>query len=108
MIRPYVVPSPRALGSQSSLSGAGQQEHVLRNQMLSALLRAMPTTGHDLDIDVDFVTGDVLLSGTVRTFHAKQMVLHSCRQLATGLNVIDAVTVDDVVRSPCWQRKAPR
>ena len=75
---------------------------------MSALLRAMPTTGHDLDIDVNFATGDVLLSGTVRTFHTKQVVLHSCRQLATGLNVIDAVNVGDVVRTPCWQTAAPR
>lgn len=108
MIRPYVLPSPRALGSGTPLSGAMQPERVLRSQILAALLRAMPTTGHDLDIDVDFTTGDVVLSGTVRTFHTKQVVLHSCRQLATGLNVIDAVTVDDVVRTPCWRRAAPR
>ena len=108
MIRPYVVSSPRALASNSPIVGAAHQAHVLRNWILSAPLRAMPTTGHDLDIDVNFATGDVLLSGTVRTFHTKQVVLHSCRQLAAGLNVIDAVTVGDVVRTPCWQTAAPQ
>lgn len=82
-------------------------EQELRRHILAELLRAMPTTGQNVSIDVDVPGRSVVVSGVVRSFHAKQLVLHSCRRLATGLKVIDTVAVDEVVSSPCWRKAAP-
>ena len=63
-------------------AGTPRDEHSLRRRILTALLRQMPTTGHQLEIMVDANTRSVVLSGVVRTFHTKQVIFHACQRWA--------------------------
>ncbi len=102
----YTVTSRTGNAALQPMLTAASAEQALRRRIMAELLRAMPTTGQSLSVDVDIPAHSVVLSGAVQTFHAKQVVLHSCRQFAMGMNVIDTVVVDDFVSPPCWRNTA--
>ncbi|MES1213657.1 MAG: hypothetical protein ABUL64_03645 [Singulisphaera sp.] len=83
-------------------SGDVSKEQSLRRRILAALLHKMPTTGQRIDVEVDLEAGSLVLSGAVRTFHAKQVIHYSCQQLAPEFRVSDKLVVDEVVSAPCW------
>jgi hypothetical protein len=93
---------PHSIQLSTTPRGSHGCEEPWQRQILASLLRQMPTTGQRLELEWDHRTGIVVLLGTVRTFYAKQFLYHSCRRLARGYEVVDAVVVDDVVPPACW------
>ncbi|HEY4310032.1 MAG TPA: hypothetical protein VGN12_11315 [Pirellulales bacterium] len=77
----------------------------LRRRILGELLRQMPTSGHSVEIEFNAAAAELIVSGVVSTFHAKQTVYRLCQRLATRLDVVDEVVVDHVP-PPCWSKVA--
>ncbi len=99
-----IVLSYDAIDSEPVLPFPGSKDcSQLRSRIATALLQQMPTSGHQLNVEVD-AEGTVVLSGRVRTFYAKQLAYHASQRLAEGHSVIDSMVVDNQATAPCWNR----
>jgi hypothetical protein len=87
------------------MSAPKEEFRNLRRRILGDLLRHMPTSGHRLEIEFDTAAAELIVSGVVSTFYAKQTVYRLCQRLATRLDVVDEVVVD-TVPPPCWTKVA--